>query len=448
MGETTESIIFDDVEQGFTETFELLSERSRNLLWMAVRDGRRVIFKGLREEYRFHPEDIARLRKEYLIGIRINHSSFPVFFSFEHHPSLGPIIIMEYFEGLTLSEFQEDINKGDKKLKKNNKPDLSTRVEIAHSIAKALSYLHSIGIVHRDLKPDNILISRTNHKVKIIDFGLADTEDSVLFKKSLGTEKFGAPEQQLPVIGNERSDIYSFGKILELLLPEKRFNKLRSKCLSPTPENRPPMKNVEHSLNPSNYNNLLSKRNLLIVSIISIGMTLALFLILRDSRSTGQRDEKTPIEETDTLHIITDNVKGIENRIPRSNDQQDAKNTTFPTNNTLQVTPFTGDGTIKNNDIDPALEISLKDRALAIIKKTTDKAKKELDRQGPINYNWDFKTKMEATDERSKITFGHANKIEQELAAIGISHEEIQIYLQGYWLDIINHYTALDSTDQ
>lgn len=147
---------------------------TRNVLWLTVREGRRFILKGLPETLRSHPEEIARLRKEYSLGLRISHQGIVAVYGFETHPIVGPVIVMEYVEGISLHEF----------IRRGNRPSLKVRIGIARQIADALAYMHSLGVSHRDLKPDNILITRRN-EAKIIDIGLGDSEDSVVYKQSL-----------------------------------------------------------------------------------------------------------------------------------------------------------------------------------------------------------------------------------------------------------------------
>ena len=144
---------------------------------------------------------------------------------------------MEYIDGITLGDY----------LWKNKSIPQKDRVGIARQIADALAYMHSMGVSHRDLKPDNILVTRRN-EAKIIDIGLGDSEDSVIYKQSLGTDEFGAPEQQMPCVGDSRSDVYSFGRILDMLLPERKFRKLRKGCLKENPDKRLTMQDAVEML--------------------------------------------------------------------------------------------------------------------------------------------------------------------------------------------------------
>lgn len=265
----------------------------RNVMWLTVRDGRKVILKGLPEELKTHPEEIARLRKEYSLGLRINHPGIVGIYGFETHPKLGPVIIMEFIDGITLDDF----------LGKGKKEPLGVRLNLACKIADALEYMHSCGIWHRDLKPDNILVTGRK-EVKIIDIGLGDSEDSVIYKQSIGTLEFGAPEQQKPYTGDFHADVYSFGKILELLLPETRFRKLRKRCLQKEPEKRITMQEALDILRKSESNSYLGIKNTTLAIIaFSIIITAGTVIFLLSRTSSADTDVTGIIHPADNTSI-------------------------------------------------------------------------------------------------------------------------------------------------
>ena len=107
---------------------------------------------------------------------------------------------------------------------------------IVDGICDALSYLHSKQILHRDLKPSNILVTFKGDNVKLIDFGLSDSDTHSILKAPAGTVDYTAPEVLKGAKADIRSDIYSLGIILFQL--SKKYFRVARKCCETRPAAR------------------------------------------------------------------------------------------------------------------------------------------------------------------------------------------------------------------
>lgn len=77
------------------------------------------------------------------------------------------------------------------------KPDLKIYMQ---QLLTALDFIHSNGIIHRDIKPHNVLYSFEAKKLKIIDFGLAESYYiNAKMSPAVSTRYFKAPELLLDV---------------------------------------------------------------------------------------------------------------------------------------------------------------------------------------------------------------------------------------------------------
>ena len=184
---------------------ELLSSKGHNALYVATRFGRKYVLKALAEPYRESTPHIELLRKEFAIGVGVDHPNIVRLLDFGHMNSIGWYIRMEFIDGITLDQFLE-----------TNQP-MAIRRRILEQLIDALSCLHERQVIHRDIKPSNILITRNGNTVKLIDFGVSDTDDYVTFKQPAGSMAYIAPEQLAGKTIDNRADIYAVGKIINLL---------------------------------------------------------------------------------------------------------------------------------------------------------------------------------------------------------------------------------------
>lgn len=110
--------------------------------------------------------------------------------------------------------------------------------KVAAELCSAVAYLHSRQIVHRDIKPSNILITHNGESVKLIDFGLSDSDAHSRLKDPAGSRYYAAPEVLHGAKGDASSDIYSLGVVLSELSDARRFQKVARKCMAADPQKR------------------------------------------------------------------------------------------------------------------------------------------------------------------------------------------------------------------
>jgi len=225
---------------------ELISRHGDFILVKAQNRGKWFKLKALSEDCREDALKQMRLQKEFELGYPLEHPNVIRTFDFISDPELGLCIVQEYVQGVRLDEWLCGTRKPAPGLtpKSTPKPSRKARLKAVGQIMDALSYLHLQGIVHRDLKPSNILITDNGANVKLIDFGLSDSDRFAYLKHPAGTPGFSAPEQLRDCRfrnADEESkagDIYSFGRILPLFRLGGIWSLIASKAANPDPGRR------------------------------------------------------------------------------------------------------------------------------------------------------------------------------------------------------------------
>lgn len=147
-----------------------------------------------------------------------------------------PYMAMELLEGETLAE----------RLESRGRPDVHAILDLGIQLTSALTYAHERGVIHRDLKPANIHFDQRSGVVKLMDFGIADIEDSPRKPMArrgvvLGTPAYMAPEQVLGQELDGRTDLYALGVLLyHLLSGHEPFRSERLSDLMVQIVNQPP----------------------------------------------------------------------------------------------------------------------------------------------------------------------------------------------------------------
>ena len=223
------------------------------------------------------------LRREYELASTLSHGCIAATLGFEENTEMGAAIVMEYIEGVTLDKFIA------------SKPSRSAHERILRDILDGVEYLHHRGLLHNDLKPQNIIINRYG-AARIIDFGLSASDDSLWSGCVGGSDKFSAPEiLNGKGVAGAASDIYSVGRLIDVIFEGGRYSRIVRRCLEEKPEWR------YGSIAELRYAIARHRRRPFVVAgaLFVVGVTLALTLPAINQAGKERRQAKYELRKSE-----------------------------------------------------------------------------------------------------------------------------------------------------
>ena len=268
---------FEGITKVFTEV-EIVASSDTNIVAKAKRYGRWWLLKGLHDEVANELGFQQRLRKELEILMQLQHPGVVTAYGIEDVDGLGQCIVMEYIDGQTLEEWLK------------GKHARQEKKRVARELAEAVGYIHSKGIVHRDLKPENIIITRNGENVKLIDFGLADSDSHAILKQPAGTLQYMSPEQSQTAVADVRNDIYSLGVVFGQMGLGFAYRAVIKKCLQPIERRYQHIADLQHDIQV--------REGRIRKSLLAVPMLLVIFLlVLAGMQFLKTRNREMKIDE-------------------------------------------------------------------------------------------------------------------------------------------------------
>lgn len=272
------------------------------VVYTGLHRGRRVAIKGLKREYRSSDFHMRLLQKEFEVTSAMNHPNIVGALSMADIPDIGTAILLEYIDGVTLTEY----------LASHENVDRNKIADIVRQVCSAVEYMHSRQTIHCDLKPSNIMITRSGF-VKIIDFGISRGNGFERLDFPGGTVGYTAPENFNSDSGASVAvDVYSIGMLLEKMDRKGMFKGVWKKCLSPDPYKRPAsVQDIRELLNQSLIRNRQRKIFYKGVGIVMgiIAIAVGIFLIFRKEHVSNYGEQHdTAISEASGLKELMNDV--------------------------------------------------------------------------------------------------------------------------------------------
>ena len=191
----------------YTDLHPLHTSRYGNSrVFTAKFNGKKVIVKALKPECANDATCKASLRQEYETTSMLDNKFIRKALDFVQIEGLGDCIIFDYVDGKSLAEHVRVGTLSEKQVK-----------SVLTDVCDGLTYLHRNGVVHCNLNPDNIMVTASDCRARLIDIGVPETKQDADRELLIKEMEFVAPEIIKGEEIDSRSDIYSLGKIMEFI---------------------------------------------------------------------------------------------------------------------------------------------------------------------------------------------------------------------------------------
>jgi serine/threonine protein kinase len=177
--------------------------------------GRKVALKTMLPAVAVRPDARERFFREAKAAAAIEH---PHIVPILHVGEDGgvPFLAMPFLQGESLES----------RLERDSCLPPVEAARLAIDMADGLAAAHAHGLIHRDIKPGNCWLEGGPARVRLLDFGLARSEDDATRLTQLGaivgTPGFMPPEQAQGQCADARADLFSLGCVLYVMTTGQR----------------------------------------------------------------------------------------------------------------------------------------------------------------------------------------------------------------------------------